>query len=216
MTSIAFAFPTARVSRCDQPDRECLVGLHEPSAEDEVLRPARPDQPGEPLRPARARDDPEAGLRLAELRRLGGDNQVAGHCQLAAAAQAESGHRRDERRPHLADRVPAVDPPRLVHLDRARLRHLADVRPGREGALGAAEHDAANRVVAVQLGERLHERAHDLVVQRVQGLGPVEQDDPDRGLPLDEDDSHSLPSRNLSTAARGSSVAIESASQSRA
>ena len=114
------------------------------------------------------------------------------------------------------DRVPAVDAARLVHLHRARLGHLADVRAGGEGALGAAEDDAADLLVVVQRGESVHELAHDLVVERVQRLGPVEQDDRDRRLALDEDDAHSPRSRNFSTAAFGSSVAIESASQSRA
>ena len=34
--------------------------------------------------------------------------------------------------------------------------------------------------------------AHDLVVERVQRLRPVEEDDPDRRLALDEDDAHSF------------------------
>ena len=58
--------------------------------------------------------------------------------------------------------------------------------------------------------------AHELVVQGVERLRAVEEDDRDRLLALDEDGAHSPRSRNLSTAAFGSSVAIESASQSRA
>ncbi len=61
----------------------------------------------------------------------------------------------------------------------------------------------------------VHELVHQLVGERVQRLGPVEQDDRDRAVALDLDQAHFF-SRNFSIAAFGSSVAIESASQSRA
>jgi hypothetical protein len=54
-----------------------------------------------------------------------------------------------------------------------------------------------------------------LVGERVQLLGPVEQDDRDRAVALGLDQAHFF-SRKRSIAFRGSSVAIESASQSRA
>src|SRR5205085_10350206 len=113
-----------------------------------------PDRARQPLRAARAGDDPEAGLGLAEARRLGGDDQVARHGELAAAAEAVARHRGDERRPEVPDRVPALDAARVVELDRARARELADVGAGRERALGAAENDAADRLVGVQLAQR--------------------------------------------------------------
>src|SRR5205814_9533807 len=104
-----------------------------------VHRERLPDRSRQPLRAARTRDDPEAGLRLAEARRLGGDDQVARQRELAAAAEAVARDRGDERRPEVPDRVPALDPARVVALDRARARELADVGAGRERALGAAE-----------------------------------------------------------------------------
>ena len=70
-------------------------------------------------------------------------------------------------------------------------------------------------VVAVELLERRDELVHQLVGERVQLLRPVEQDDRDGALALDLDEAHFF-SRNFSIAAFGSSVAIESASQSRA
>ena len=61
---------------------------------------ASPDQPRQPLGAAEARDDPEVDLGLAEARRLRGDPEVAGHRQLAAAAEGERVDRgdRDDRR----------------------------------------------------------------------------------------------------------------------
>ena len=79
----------------------------------------------------------------------------------------------------------------------------------------AGDDDAADRLVVVEVLERADELGHELVRERVQRLGPVQPDDGDRLLALEED-GHSFFSRNFSTASRGSSVAIESASQSRA
>ena len=59
--------------------------------------------------------------------------------------------------PELANRVPALDPPLVVEVDRRRLGELSDIRAGREGALRPGEHDAANAVVAIQLLEALDE-----------------------------------------------------------
>ena len=57
------------------------------------------DQPRQPLRAAEAGDDPEVDLGLAERRRLGGDPEVAGHRELAAAAERQRVDGRDRRRP---------------------------------------------------------------------------------------------------------------------
>ncbi len=65
----------------------------------EQHRSSRAHEPGEPLRPAASRDQPELDLRLAELRVLGRDADVAAHRELEPAAEAEAVDRRDERRP---------------------------------------------------------------------------------------------------------------------
>ena len=80
-----------------QADGERLVGLDEPAGEDHVLRPARTDQPGQPLGAAGARDDAEQDLGLAEHRVVGGDPDVGAQRQLAAAAERVAGDRRDDR-----------------------------------------------------------------------------------------------------------------------
>ena len=71
--------------------------------------------------------------------------------------------------------------------DVSGLRELADVGSGGEGALVAAEHDRANLLVPVELLQRAHELVHQLVGERVQPVGTVEQDDRDRLVALDED-----------------------------
>src|SRR5205085_8060662 len=94
----------------------------------------------------------------------------------------------DKRRPEVADRVPALDAARVVELDRARAGELADVGACREGALGAAEDDAPDRLVAVELAQLRDELVHQLVGERVQLLRPVQQADGDRLVALDEDE----------------------------
>src|SRR5438874_405263 len=78
----------------------------------------------------------------------------------------------------------------------------ADVGAGSEGALGAAEHDAADRGVVVEHAERVHELLHQLVGERVQLVGTVEEHDRGRLVALDEDEAHpaSLRSTNARTA----------------
>ena len=72
-------------------------------------------------------------------------------------------------------------------------------------------------LVAVRLLERVDDEPDQLVVERVQPLGTVHRHEGDRALALGQDElSSSRFSRNLFTAACGSSVAIERASQSRA
>ena len=203
----------------DEPERERLLGAEEAAGEDHVHRHRLADRPRQALRAAGAGDEAELDLRLAELRRLRGDDHVAEHRQLAAAAEAVAGDRRDDRRPDLPDRVPALQARRSDGVDRARRGQLADVGAGREGALAAAEDDAAHRLVGVQLLERGDDLAHQLVGERVQRLGAVHQDDADRAVPLDDDEllvAHfSLPRKRL-TASCASVESIESASQSRA
>ena len=71
----------------DQPDRQGLLGLDEPPREDHVLGPARADEPREALGAARAGDDAQQHLGLAEHRVLGGEPEVGGQRQLAPATQ---------------------------------------------------------------------------------------------------------------------------------
>src|SRR5262249_37986770 len=127
-------------------------------------------------------------------------------------AEAVAGDSRDERRPEIANRVPALDASRVVELDCLATRELCDVGTGCERTLGAAEDDAADRVVAVQPLQLGHELAHQLVRQGVELLRAVQQDDRNRVVALYEDERF----RNAFTASCASSPSIDNASQSRA
>ena len=63
---------------------------------------------GRALGAAGARDEREVGLGLAELRVVGGDDDVAGHRELAAAAEAEAADGRDQRLREAAHPLPAL------------------------------------------------------------------------------------------------------------
>src|SRR5439155_26994601 len=94
-------------------------------------RAAHPDDAREALRATIPRGDPELHLGLAELGVLARDAEVAGHCQLAAAARRVAVHRRDHR---LAPRLEAAQH-RLaaqragLAVERPRFGEVADVGP---------------------------------------------------------------------------------------
>ena len=149
---------------------------------------------------------------MAETGGLRGDDEIARQRQLAAAAEAVPGHGGDQGRPEGADRVPALEAPSVIELDRRATRQLADVRTGRERTLRPAEHDAADRFVAIEALQLHDELVHQLVRQRVELLRPVEEHDGDRLLAFDYDERF----RNAFTASCASSPSIDRASQSRA
>src|SRR6185295_5998777 len=94
----------------------------EAAGEDDVHRLRLANCPRQPLSTAGTRKDAEVRLRLAEPRGLGRDDQVAGHGELATASEAVARNGCDYRRPHGADRVPLVDAPAEVELERSRVR----------------------------------------------------------------------------------------------
>jgi hypothetical protein len=121
-----------------------------------------------------ARDDAQLDLRLAELRVVGGDDEVAHHGQLATAAEREPAHGRDHRFADLPDGFPvARDVVALVDVGKAVARHRADVGAGGEGLLAAGDDHAANGVVGVEGLERGAELVHQLVVERIELLGAI-------------------------------------------
>ena len=85
-----------------------LGRVHHPAGQAHLHRLGLADEAGEPLRAAGARHDAELDLGLAELRRVGGEDEVAHHGELAAAAEREARHRRDHRLAGLGRRSPSA------------------------------------------------------------------------------------------------------------
>src|SRR5712691_12365937 len=81
----------------DQPDPMGLLGVDRLAGENELKRPALPDQPGQALGASIARHDSNLHFRLRELRGLGGQPDRARHRQLAAGAEGKAVHGGDDR-----------------------------------------------------------------------------------------------------------------------
>src|SRR5207248_7352466 len=154
-----------------------------PARKDELVRAVLPHRTGQALCPAGAGNDPEVNLRLAELRGLRGDDDVADHRELAASAEGLSGDRRDYRRLDPADRLPARREVLFEHRDGRRGDEvLLDVGACRERALVSRQHDATDGVVVVERGELLYELVEDFFVERIEYVGAVYLDRCDRSL----------------------------------
>ncbi|MPL85440.1 hypothetical protein SDC9_31408 [bioreactor metagenome] len=164
-----------------------LGRIHEAAGQMHVHRLRLADEAGQPLRAAHAGDDAEVDLGLAELGVLGGDDEIAHHRQLAAAAERIARHRRDHRLAGFQDAVGLGAEEVLgEHVDEALLRHLLDIGTGRERLLRAGDDDAAHLVVLVRRGERIGQLAQQGRVQRVQGFGTVQPDQGDIVFDLDD------------------------------
>ena len=142
------------------------------------------DRPGQPLGAAGAGHHPDPDLRLAELGVVAGDDQVAGHRQLAAAAEGEAADRGDEREPDRPDPVPGRRSGPRRGGARGLVGELDDVGAGREGPVaGAGEDDDPRPTVAVELLERVGQLGEEREAQRVAGLGPIDRDERDAVVP---------------------------------
>src|SRR5581483_2794668 len=169
-----------------------LLGADHAPGVDELLRQPDAAGPRETLRAAPARDDSDRDLRLPQPRRVGCVADVAGQCELAAAAEREAVDRGDRRLRHrleqpsglLSERSPGA---RLVHPQRL---HVLDVGAGDERPLArAGEDDDAGCLVAGELDEPVAKLDERGTVERVQRLRPVDGDDGD-GLLAGEGDRH--------------------------
>ena len=132
-------------------------------------------------------NDAEVDLGLAELRGVGGDDDVAHHRELAAAAERIARDGGDDGRAHGGELRPAAEVVAHQHLEPRLGLHLLDVGAGGERALRAGDDDRADPLVGIEGGCRRHDVPHHLRVQRVERLGPVERDPADAAARLDQD-----------------------------
>ena len=114
----------------------------------------------EALGAARARHGADTDFRLSELSRFRGHQHIAGHGQLAAAAQRKARHRPNQRLAELANLVPGRKLVGDEHINGRFAGHLLNVGPGGEGPLVARNHHHAYRVVLVQRLQRVADFQH--------------------------------------------------------
>src|SRR5206468_6060568 len=113
-------------------------------------------------------------LGLAKSGVVGGDDEVAHHGQLAAAAQRKTADGRYHRLADAADLLPvAADVVLVVDIGKAVLRHGANVGAGREGFFAAGQDDAVGAVISFHGLERGGQFVHQLVVERIVVFGPA-------------------------------------------
>ena len=127
------------------PNDERLVGREPLAEEDQLLRPPGPDQPYEPMEPARARDDAERDLGQAEDRRLLGDAEVGSQSQLEPAAEAVAAYRSERRLRKPCERLVHGARLAIVGEDRCRIvtAELRQVGSGRERPARPREDDGS-------------------------------------------------------------------------
>ena len=130
----------------DEADAQRLLGADLAAREDQVLRPRRPDEAGQPLRAAAAGDDAEQHLGLAEPGRRAAHAQVAGQRQLAAAAEGEAGDRGDRGPRDGGDGVEGAAEGAADDAGLVGPAELGDVGARREHPVRPGDDDGAGRV----------------------------------------------------------------------
>ena len=128
----------------------------------------------EPLCAAGSRHDSQLYFRLSQLCALPGDDDVAMHRELAAAAEREPVDRRDDRSPVLLDRRPGCACFRERRIRRRTLRELCNIGAGCERLFITGDYDASNPSVRSQLREMCGETLTHRHVQRIQTIRAVE------------------------------------------
>src|SRR4029079_10217201 len=104
-----------------------------------------------------------------------------------AAAERKARHSRDHRLAHLGGEIAVAAEVFHEYVDVSLVRHLLDVGAGGESLLGAREHDAGNAGVLLERRNRRVELLEQRGGERVEHPRPVEADDPDFALGLDQD-----------------------------
>ena len=117
-----------------------------------------------------------------------GDDDVAHHRELAAAAERIAADGRDRRLAAAGDAV-AADRGEIAgeHVDEGFRLHLLDVGAGGKGLFAAGEQDAADLVVGLEVIDGGGDLAKHAERQRVEHFRAVQRDDADRALALDND-----------------------------
>ena len=157
-----------------------LGGIHHAPGQGQIHRLGLAHRTRQALGTTSARDDAQLDLGLAELGVVGGDDEVAHHRQLATPAQGKTADRRNHRFAHRADGFPvAGDEILCVHIGKVVAGHGTNVGPSGKGFFAAGDDHAANGGVGVIGLERGAQLVHQLAVQGIELLGPVEGDHPD-------------------------------------
>ena len=158
MVSAILIASSSRIGqRHDAGDEAGALGflrVHHAAGQDQVHRFGLADRAGQPLRAADAGNDAELDFRLAELRVVGGDDEVALHGEFAAAAERKARDRGDHRLARRGGAIPVRGEIAEESIGEGLVRHLLDVGAGGESLVRAGDDDAADIGVGLERVER--------------------------------------------------------------
>ena len=118
--------------------------------------------------------DAELDLGQAERGAVAGDDDVGAQRQFQPAAEREAFDGGDHRLRAVHDGAPVFLLVARHDLDRAGLRHLADVGAGGEHRVRAGDDQAADRRVGGMAGDLVGEPRAHLEIERIAHLRPIE------------------------------------------
>src|SRR6266700_2378504 len=162
--------------------------IHHSPGEAQIHRLGFSDGARQALGTADAGNGAERDLGLPEFRVVGGNDDVAHHRELAAAAERITRDGRDGRLAAAGDPV-AADRGEIAgkHVDEAFRLHFLDVGARREGLFAAGHQNATDLLVGLEIVDRRRDFAKHAERQRVEHFRAIELDDADGALALDND-----------------------------
>ena len=139
--------------------------------------PTLPDRPRQPLTTARAGNNAQLDLRLAECRRSRTIDDIRHERELTASAKRNAIDGSDDRFTDVRDcGGPRGDEIGIGNVAEGEVFHLFDVCTSCEGFCAACEHDGADGVVIVVFCQGVVEFGEEGRGERVKGAGAVEGD----------------------------------------
>src|SRR6185369_3969578 len=149
------------------------------AGQDQLKSPAFTDQSRQTLRSAAARDESQTDFGLSELGGLDRNPDRASHRGFAAAAEREAIDSGDDRLAEVFDQVEDLLPEaaRLLGLNRADMRELANIGTGDECLVSSSrEDDAAHHRVVARVLEGRPEIGPGWGVKGVEDLRAIDGD----------------------------------------
>ena len=163
----------------DEADAVRLSAIDHAAGEDHVHGFGLADGLGEADGATHAGRDAELDFRLAELRLVRCDDQVAHHGEFAPTTKGEAVDCRDDGLAGCREAVPASKIIFDIHVGEALRLHLLDVGAGGEGAAFAGKDGDRYFGVAIDLCEQGRDLCHCFGVQSIEAIGPVQRNERD-------------------------------------
>ena len=148
---------------------------------------ALPMRRGKALGATGARHDAERDFRQAEFGRLGGDDEIAHHGELAAAAEAISRDRRNHWLASLRQTRPAFEELAEIGFDKSLVSHLLHIGTRGKRLVAAGDNSATDMQIILEYRQGGIELLDQRLVEGVEGLRAIERDEANVAPRLDND-----------------------------